>query len=74
MPQASTLGGCGGLGSPGPQPHVPARTLPLPGEQLLYQIPNNKLLTTKIGLLSALREYARAVKTTHKTPLCAQAK
>ncbi|XP_044092187.1 inactive polyglycylase TTLL10 [Neovison vison] len=44
------------------------------GEQLLYQIPNNKLLTTKIGLLSALREYARAVKTTHKTPLCAQAK
>ncbi|XP_058994169.1 inactive polyglycylase TTLL10 isoform X5 [Mustela lutreola] len=44
------------------------------GEQLLYQIPNNKLLTTKIGLLSALREYARAVKTAHKTPLCAQAK
>ncbi|XP_022370503.1 inactive polyglycylase TTLL10 [Enhydra lutris kenyoni] len=44
------------------------------GEQLLYQIPNNKLLTTKIGLLSALREHARAVKTAHKTPLCAQAK
>uniref|UniRef100_A0A452RTK7 Uncharacterized protein n=1 Tax=Ursus americanus TaxID=9643 RepID=A0A452RTK7_URSAM len=29
------------------------------GEQLLYQIPNNKLLTTKIGLLGALREYSR---------------
>ncbi|XP_045869479.1 inactive polyglycylase TTLL10 [Meles meles] len=42
------------------------------GEQLLYQIPNNKLLTTKIGLLSALREYARAVKTAHKTPPCAK--
>lgn len=31
----------------------------LPGEQLLYQIPNNKVLTTKIGLLSSLREYER---------------
>ncbi|XP_023370904.1 inactive polyglycylase TTLL10 [Otolemur garnettii] len=30
------------------------------GEQLLYQLPNNKLLTTKIGLLRALREYSRA--------------
>ncbi|XP_067422757.1 inactive polyglycylase TTLL10 [Emydura macquarii macquarii] len=29
------------------------------GEQLLYQIPNNKVLTTKIGLLSNLREYER---------------
>ncbi|XP_041713836.2 protein polyglycylase TTLL10 [Coregonus clupeaformis] len=29
------------------------------GEQLLYQIPNNKVLTTKIGLLSSLREYDR---------------
>ncbi|XP_034552579.1 protein polyglycylase TTLL10 isoform X7 [Notolabrus celidotus] len=29
------------------------------GEQLLYQIPNNKVLTTKIGLLSSLREYER---------------
>ncbi|MBN3294667.1 TTL10 polyglycylase, partial [Polypterus senegalus] len=29
------------------------------GEQLVYQIPNNKLLTTKIGLLSSLREYER---------------
>nr|XP_020137025.1 inactive polyglycylase TTLL10 isoform X1 [Microcebus murinus] len=31
------------------------------GEQLLYQLPNNKLLTTKIGLLCALREYSRVV-------------
>ncbi|XP_041627308.1 inactive polyglycylase TTLL10 isoform X12 [Vulpes lagopus] len=44
------------------------------GEQLLYQIPNNKLLTTKIGLLSALREYSRVVNKIHKTSLCAQAK
>uniref|UniRef100_A0A8D2IJG6 Tubulin tyrosine ligase like 10 n=1 Tax=Varanus komodoensis TaxID=61221 RepID=A0A8D2IJG6_VARKO len=29
------------------------------GEQLLYQIPNNKVLTTKIGLLMNLREYER---------------
>lgn len=29
------------------------------GEQLLYQIPNNNVLTTKIGLLSSLREYER---------------
>ncbi|XP_063748444.1 protein polyglycylase TTLL10 isoform X2 [Eleginops maclovinus] len=29
------------------------------GEQLVYQIPNNKLLTTKIGLLCSLREYER---------------
>ncbi|XP_028265244.1 protein polyglycylase TTLL10 [Parambassis ranga] len=29
------------------------------GEQLLFQIPNNKLLTTKIGLLSSLRDYER---------------
>ncbi|XP_036388617.1 uncharacterized protein ttll10 [Megalops cyprinoides] len=29
------------------------------GEQLLYQIPNNKVLTTKIGLLCSLREYDR---------------
>ncbi|XP_040007743.1 protein polyglycylase TTLL10 [Xiphias gladius] len=28
-------------------------------EQLVYQIPNNKVLTTKIGLLSSLREYER---------------
>ncbi|KAJ8016654.1 hypothetical protein DPEC_G00009490 [Dallia pectoralis] len=29
------------------------------GQQLLYQISNNKVLTTKIGLLSSLREYDR---------------
>ncbi|XP_029910699.1 protein polyglycylase TTLL10 [Myripristis murdjan] len=29
------------------------------GEQLVYQIPNNKVLTTKIGLLSSLREFER---------------
>ncbi|XP_040181927.1 inactive polyglycylase TTLL10 [Rana temporaria] len=32
------------------------------GEQLLYQIPNNKVLTTKIGLLSSLREYERVMQ------------
>ncbi|XP_039223624.1 inactive polyglycylase TTLL10 isoform X2 [Crotalus tigris] len=32
------------------------------GEQLLYQIPNNKILTTKIGLLMNLREYDRVMK------------
>ncbi|XP_060115578.1 inactive polyglycylase TTLL10 [Heteronotia binoei] len=31
------------------------------GEQLLYQLPNNKLLTTKIGLLVNLREYERVM-------------
>ncbi|XP_028920458.1 inactive polyglycylase TTLL10 isoform X2 [Ornithorhynchus anatinus] len=29
------------------------------GKQLMYQIPNNKHLTTKIGLLNSLREYGR---------------
>ncbi|XP_030623588.1 protein polyglycylase TTLL10 [Chanos chanos] len=29
------------------------------GEQLVFQIPNNKVLTTKIGLLCSLREYDR---------------
>uniref|UniRef100_A0A3Q2ZQ29 Tubulin tyrosine ligase like 10 n=1 Tax=Kryptolebias marmoratus TaxID=37003 RepID=A0A3Q2ZQ29_KRYMA len=29
------------------------------GKQLLYQIPNNNVLTSKIGLLSSLREYER---------------
>ncbi|ROL46845.1 Protein polyglycylase TTLL10 [Anabarilius grahami] len=29
------------------------------GGQLLYQIPNNNVLTTKIGLLNSLREYDR---------------
>ncbi|KAJ7306396.1 hypothetical protein JRQ81_009742 [Phrynocephalus forsythii] len=32
------------------------------GEQLLYQIPNNKVLTTKIGLLMNLREYERVMR------------
>ncbi|KAM5320126.1 inactive polyglycylase TTLL10 [Glossophaga mutica] len=41
------------------------------GEQLLYQIPNNRLLTTKIGLLSTLREYSRVLS---KTSPYAQAK
>ncbi|XP_057603597.1 inactive polyglycylase TTLL10 [Hippopotamus amphibius kiboko] len=44
------------------------------GEQLLYQLPNNKLLTTKIGLLSALRKHARALGKTSKPGPCAQAK
>lgn len=54
--------------SPPPSPPPP------PGEQLLYQIPNNKVLTTKIGLLSALREYSRVVSKTHKISPCAQAR
>ncbi|XP_058619406.1 protein polyglycylase TTLL10 isoform X2 [Onychostoma macrolepis] len=29
------------------------------GGQLIYQMPNNKVLTTKIGLLNSLREYDR---------------
>ncbi|KAK2885605.1 hypothetical protein Q8A67_016442 [Cirrhinus molitorella] len=29
------------------------------GGQLIYQVPNNKVLTTKIGLLNSLREYDR---------------
>ncbi|XP_006871820.1 PREDICTED: protein polyglycylase TTLL10-like [Chrysochloris asiatica] len=44
------------------------------GEQLLYQLPNNKLLTTKIGLLSALREYSRVVNKINKTSQSSQAK
>ena len=43
-----------------------------PGEQLLFQLPNNKLLTTKIGLLSALRERARVVSKTSKPAPCPQ--
>ncbi|GAA6107251.1 protein polyglycylase TTLL10 isoform X1 [Tachysurus ichikawai] len=31
------------------------------GEQLVYQIPNNRILTTKIGLLNSLREYDRVI-------------
>ncbi|KAM3922906.1 inactive polyglycylase TTLL10 [Leptodactylus fuscus] len=37
------------------------------GEQLLYQIPNNKVLTTKIGLLNSLREYERVMQKINKT-------
>ncbi|KAK2499888.1 hypothetical protein MC885_008302 [Smutsia gigantea] len=44
------------------------------GEQLLYQLPNNKVLTTKIGLLSTLRESSRIVNKINKTALCAQAR
>ncbi|XP_040049265.2 protein polyglycylase TTLL10 isoform X3 [Gasterosteus aculeatus] len=29
------------------------------GEQLVYQLPSNRVLTTKIGLLNSLREYER---------------
>ncbi|XP_069803768.1 inactive polyglycylase TTLL10 isoform X2 [Dendropsophus ebraccatus] len=36
------------------------------GEQLLYQIPNNKVLTTKIGLLNSLREYERVTQKINK--------
>lgn len=46
----------------------------MPGDQLLYQLPNNKLLTTKIGLLNALREYSRVTNKSHKAAVCAQAK
>ncbi|XP_067447666.1 protein polyglycylase TTLL10 isoform X2 [Thunnus thynnus] len=38
------------------------------GEQLVYQIPNNKVLTTKIGLLSSLREYERVSSKVHHGP------
>ncbi|XP_006886013.1 PREDICTED: protein polyglycylase TTLL10-like [Elephantulus edwardii] len=44
------------------------------GEQLLYQLPNSKLLTTKIGLLSTLREYARVVSKINKTSMSTQTK
>ncbi|XP_054414212.1 inactive polyglycylase TTLL10 isoform X15 [Pongo abelii] len=44
------------------------------GEQLLYQLPNNKLLTTKIGLLSTLRGRARAMSQASKVPGGAQAR
>ncbi|XP_058300220.1 inactive polyglycylase TTLL10 isoform X8 [Hylobates moloch] len=44
------------------------------GEQLLYQLPNNKLLTTKIGLLSTLRGRARAMSKASKAPGGAQAR
>ncbi|XP_063091325.1 inactive polyglycylase TTLL10 isoform X1 [Cavia porcellus] len=38
------------------------------GQQLLFQLPNNKLLTTKIGLLSALREHERTVSKVNRMP------
>ncbi|XP_037666526.1 inactive polyglycylase TTLL10 [Choloepus didactylus] len=44
------------------------------GEQLLFQLPNNKLLTTKIGLLSALREHARVAGKISKPSASAQAR
>ncbi|XP_014639205.1 PREDICTED: inactive polyglycylase TTLL10 [Ceratotherium simum simum] len=44
------------------------------GEQLLYQLPNNRLLTTKIGLLSALRVYSRVLSKINKAALGAQAR
>ncbi|XP_063001524.1 inactive polyglycylase TTLL10 [Elgaria multicarinata webbii] len=37
------------------------------GEQLLYQIPNNKIITTKIGLLLNLREYERVMRKINRT-------
>nr|XP_055237885.1 inactive polyglycylase TTLL10 isoform X1 [Gorilla gorilla gorilla] len=44
------------------------------GEQLLYQLPNNNLLTTKIGLLSTLRGRAQAMSKASKVPGGAQAR
>ncbi|XP_012589999.1 PREDICTED: inactive polyglycylase TTLL10 [Condylura cristata] len=44
------------------------------GEQLLYQLPNNSLLTTKIGLLSVLRESSRATTKAPRTELGPQPK
>ncbi|XP_040917534.1 protein polyglycylase TTLL10 [Toxotes jaculatrix] len=40
------------------------------GEQLMYQIPNNKVLTTKIGLLNSLREYERVCSKSRLLPPC----
>lgn len=80
MPLSSILGGGGHggrlwwPGQPWPTALHASQDFAVSGEQLLYQIPNNKLLTTKIGLLSALREYSRVVNKIHKTSLCAQAK
>ncbi|XP_062960323.1 inactive polyglycylase TTLL10 [Cynocephalus volans] len=44
------------------------------GEQLLFQLPNNRLLTTKIGLLGALRGYARLMDKAKKMSLCSPTK
>ncbi|KAM3833837.1 uncharacterized protein ttll10 [Diretmus argenteus] len=38
------------------------------GEQLLYQIPNNKVLTTKIGLLCSLRQHERVRSKSSRGP------
>ncbi|KAM6296268.1 inactive polyglycylase TTLL10 [Aegotheles albertisi] len=38
------------------------------GEQLLYQIPNNRVLTSKIGLLCCLREQERVMKRISRSP------
>uniref|UniRef100_A0A672UVL7 Tubulin tyrosine ligase like 10 n=2 Tax=Strigops habroptila TaxID=2489341 RepID=A0A672UVL7_STRHB len=38
------------------------------GEQLLYQIPNNGVLTSKIGLLCCLREQERVMNTSSRNP------
>lgn len=43
--------------SPAKGPYAPPPLVP--GEQLLFQVPNNGVLTTKIGLLCSLREYER---------------
>ncbi|KAK1340619.1 hypothetical protein QTO34_019190 [Cnephaeus nilssonii] len=63
-------------GQPRPcsRPPRAAQGFVVPGEQLLYQLPNNKLLTTKIGLLNALREYARVISRVSRTSSCPQAK
>lgn len=47
---------------PIPSVHLGDCSFFLTGEQLLYQIPNNKIVTTKIGLLMNLREYERVMK------------
>lgn len=71
----ASWGGCGGRGAGVLQgPHNAAQGFVVPGDQLLYQLPNNKLLTTKIGLLNALREYSRVTNKIHKAAVCAQAK
>ncbi|XP_010625979.1 inactive polyglycylase TTLL10 isoform X2 [Fukomys damarensis] len=44
------------------------------GQQLLLQLPNNKLLTTKIGLLSALWEHERTLSKVNQMPPGAQAR
>ncbi|XP_010625976.1 inactive polyglycylase TTLL10 isoform X1 [Fukomys damarensis] len=50
------------------------RTTGRNGQQLLLQLPNNKLLTTKIGLLSALWEHERTLSKVNQMPPGAQAR